>query len=210
MSVQGFMSKSEFAAYIGRAPSYITWLLKNDRLVMCPAGKKVLVSDSLELIRQTADPSKFAVAERHEGGRVARGVTAHVKAGASATEALPTAIDKPAPEHASGDRENFLAPDFQKARAHREHFLALLAEDEYLKQHGRLVEVGAVENAAFATGRMLRDLLLGLPKQIAPEIAAISDPWEVERLITAGIRRVLEDADRVSASDLEDAIKPAN
>ena len=57
---------------------------------------------------------------------------------------------------------------------------------------------------------MLRDLLMGLPKQISPELAALSDPWEVERHLTACLRRVLEDAERVSASDLENALKPTN
>ncbi|MCY1453172.1 hypothetical protein D9M71_701480 [compost metagenome] len=105
----------------------------------------------------------------------------------------------------SGDADE---PDFQKARARREHFLARLAENESRKSDGDLVERAAVENAAFATGRMLRDLLLGLPKQISAELAAISDPWELERQLTAGLRRVLEDAQRLSAADLEHAIKP--
>ncbi|MNF61794.1 hypothetical protein D3C84_434560 [compost metagenome] len=100
----------------------------------------------------------------------------------------------------SGDADE---PDFQKARARREHFLSILAENEARKSNGQLVE-----QAAFATGRMLRDLLLGLPKQISAELAAISDPWELERQLTAGLRRVLEDAQRLSAADLEHAIKP--
>src|SRR5690606_40498249 len=50
--------------------------------------------------------------------------------------------------------------DFQKARAQREFFLAQLAENEARKSSGELVERQAVENAAFATGRLLRDLLL--------------------------------------------------
>jgi len=188
------LSKSEFAAAKGWSKPYVSKLGKLGRLVLTADGRVDVIATNA-LLAETADPSKAGVAERHEQERITKGVTAHIAPGAPLTETPPTTIGK---------------PDFQKARAHREHFLALLAEDEYLKQHGQLADVTSVENAAFATGRMLRDLLLGLPKQISPEIAAISDPWEVERLLTAGIRRVLEDADRVSASDLVDALKPAN
>ena len=61
---------------------------------------------------------------------------------------------------------------------------------------------------AYAVGGCVRDLLLGLPKQISAELSAITDPWEVERRLTAGLRRVLEDAQRLSAADLEQIIHP--
>jgi hypothetical protein len=186
------LSKSEFAAARGWSRPYVSKLAKQGRLVITGDGK-VDVAATDELLGATADPSKTGVSDRHERERIERGVTVHVKSGAPLTA-------PPIPG----------APDFQKARAHREHYLSLLAEDEFRKGHGQLAEVPAVEHAAFATGRMLRDLLLGLPKQISPELAALSDSWEVERHLTAGIRRVLEDAERVSASDLENALKPTN
>lgn len=188
------LTKSEFAASRGWSKPYVSKLVKLGRLVLTPDGR-VDVTATDALLAETADPSKGGVTQRHEQERIAKGVTSHIQAGAALTEH---------PEPVTGK------PDFQKARAHREHYLSLLAEDEYLKQHGLLAEVPAVENAAFATGRMLRDLLLGLPKQISPELAALSDPWEVERLLTSGLRRVLEDAERVSSSDLANAIKPPN
>jgi len=183
------LSKSEFAAVKGWSKPYVSKLGKLGRLVLTEDGR-VDVPATEALLADTADPSKTGVALRHEQERIAKGVTREVQAGAPPTEAGSSR--------------------FQNARAHREHYLSLLAEDEYLKQHGALCEVPAVENAAFATGRMLRDLLLGLPKQISPELAALTDPWEVERLLTASLRRVLEDADRVSESDLADALKPSN
>lgn len=189
------LSKSEFAAARGWSKPYVSKLAKQGRLVVNAAGK-VDVAATDALLSATADPSKTGVADRHERERIERGVTTHVKPGAPLTA-------PPEPPPAG-------APDFQKARAHREHYLALLAEDEFRKGHGQLAEVPAIENAAFATGRMLRDLLMGLPKQISPELAALSDPWEVERHLTACLRRVLEDAERVSASDLENALKPTN
>jgi hypothetical protein len=188
------LSKSEFAAHKGWSKPYVSKLAKQGRLAMTADGK-VDVAATEALLQRTADPSKTGVAERHQRERIERGVTAHLT-----PNALP--LDPPP----SVDENEGI--DFQKARARREHYLARLAENEARKSDGELVEREAVESAAFATGRLLRDLLLGLPKQIGAELAAISDPWEVERRLTAGLRRVLEDANRLSAADLEHAIKP--
>lgn len=187
------MSKSEFAAHKGWSKPYVSKLAKQGRLVLTVDGK-VDVAATDALLERTADPSKTGVADRHQQTRVEKGVTAHLVSAAPPLEPPP-----------SGEADE---PDFQKARARREHFLSILAENEARKSNGQLVEREKVEQAAFATGRMLRDLLLGLPKQISAELAAISDPWELERQLTAGLRRVLEDAQRLSAADLEHAIKP--
>lgn len=188
------LSKSEFAAHKGWSKPYVSKLAKQGRLVMTADGK-VDVAATEALLQRTADPSKAAVADRHQRERIERGVTAHLT-----PRALPL---NPPP---SVDENEGI--DFQKARARREHYLARLAENEARKSDGELVAREAVENAAFATGRLLRDLLLGLPKQISAELAAISDPRELERQLTTGLRRVLEDAQRLSAADLKHAINP--
>ncbi|MNJ63197.1 hypothetical protein D3C77_590780 [compost metagenome] len=97
-------------------------------------------------------------------------------------------------------------PDFQKARAHREYFLAQLAEAEFHKVQGNLVEREAVAQAAYTAGRMVRDLMFGLSPQLAPELAAMSDPWQIEKHLTGAFRRVFEDAGRMATADLEQAM----
>ncbi|TCL34817.1 hypothetical protein EV691_101256 [Azotobacter chroococcum] len=156
------LSKSEFAAHKGWSKPYVSKLAKQGRLVMTADGK-VDVAATEALLQRTADPSKAGVADRHQRERIERGVTAHLTPNAPSLDPPPR-VD---------ENEGI---DFQKARARREHYLARLAENESRKSDGDLVERAAVENAAFATGRMLRDLLLGLPKQISAELAAISDP----------------------------------
>lgn len=189
------MSKSEFAAYKGWSKPYVSKLAKQERLVLTADGK-VDVAATEALLERSADPSKTGVAERHQRGRIERGVTAHL---------VPTAPPLDPPPYVGNPGKE---PDFQKSRARREHFLSRLAENEARKSDGELVERAKVEQAAFAAGRLLRDLLLGLPKQISAELSAITDPWEVERRLTAGLRRVLEDAQRLSAADLEQIIHP--
>ncbi|AZE04182.1 terminase small subunit [Pseudomonas chlororaphis] len=189
-----FLSKSAFAARLGRAPSYITWLKNNNRLVLTDDGKLVDVLASEALIRDTADPSKTAVADRHQQERIQRDVY-----GQLSTSAEPTSTAAPPPAITPAGQ----LPDFQKARALREHNLAQLAEIELHKARGSLVVMKAVETGAYNAGRLLRDQLLGMPPQLAPELAAMTDPWEIEKHLTAALRRSLEDAERLSSADLE-------
>nr|BFE89982.1 hypothetical protein GCM10020185_05180 [Pseudomonas brassicacearum subsp. brassicacearum] len=59
---------------------------------------------------------------------------------------------------------------------------------------------------AYNAGRLLRDQLFGMPPQLAPELAVMTDPWEIEKHLTAALRRTLEDAERLSSADLEHAL----
>ena len=192
-----YLSKSAFAARIGRSPSYITWLKDNNRLVLSADGKKVDVLSTEVLIRDTADPSKAAVAERHQQDRLQRDVYSQLS-----TQVEPTSTAAPPPLITPAGQQ----PDFQKARALREHNLALLTEIELHKAKGALVAMTAVKTGAYNAGRMLRDQLLGMPPQLAPELASMTDPWEIEKHLTAAIRRSLEDAERMSSADLEHAL----
>lgn len=190
-----YMSKSAFAARIGRSPSYITWLKDNDRLVLAPDGKLVDVLATEAKIQETADPSKAAVAARHHQDRLQRGVYSQLSPSAEPTHTA-------APEHLP----SIQSPDFHKARALREQSLAEMSVIELRTKQGSLVEREAVEKSAYDSGRLLRDQLLRLSSQVAPELAGMSDPWEIERHLTAALRRTLEDAEKLSSADLDHAI----
>jgi hypothetical protein len=178
-----FLSKSAFAARIGKSPSYITWLKDNNRLVL---------SDTEARILETADPSKAAVVARHQQDRIQRDVHSQLS-----SQAEPTFMAAPQPMAAAPGKQ----PDFQKARAHREYYLAQMAEMEFHKAQGSTVDVADVQSGAYTAGRMLRDTLLSLPPQVAPELASMSDPWEIERYLVAALRRVFIDAQRMSSDD---------
>ena len=197
MTEPTYLSKSAFAARIGRAPSYITWLKNNNRLVLSPDGKLVDVQASEALIRDTADPSKTAVADRHQQDRIQRDVYSQLS-----TSVEPTYTAAP-PQVVSGDGKQ---PDFQKARALREHNMAKLAEIELHKAQGSLVSKDAVETGAYNAGRLLRDQLFGPLPQLSHDLAAMTDPWLIEKHLTATFRRTLEEAERLSSADLEHAM----
>lgn len=193
MTEPTYLSKSAFAARIGRSPSYITWLKDNNRLVLSPDGKKVDVQATEALILETADPSKAGVAARHQQERIQRDVHSQLSALAE-----PTSTAAP-PQPLTGSGK---PADFQKARAHREHYLAQLAEIEFHKAQGSLVDIAAVRSGAHSVGRMLRDTLLGMPPQLAPELASMTDPWEIERHLSAALRLRLDEATRMSREKL--------
>ncbi|WP_228734232.1 hypothetical protein [Pseudomonas anatoliensis] len=70
---------------------------------------------------------------------------------------------------------------FQKACAHREHYLAHMAEVELRKAQGELVDISFVQKAVCEAARSLNHLLITLSPQLAPQLAALSAPWEIER-----------------------------
>lgn len=189
------MTKAEFADSRGWSRPYVSKLAKQGRLVLTDAGK-VDVEATLALLNETADPSKAGVADRHQRDRAEKGVHALVS-----PQAPPLSL----PAAAGGD-------SYQKARAHRETYLALLAEDEFLKGRGELVVRAAVDRAAFSASRTLRDLVLGLPPKVAGELIAITDTWEMERRLTELLRSVLEDAASLVQldSELEQGAKEPN
>jgi len=188
-----YLTKSEFASRRGWSKSYVSKLANQDRLVLTADGK-VDVAATETLLAESADPSKAAVAARHEDNRVERDVRTHLQPGGNTP-----AVQPPVPQPGKG-------PDFQKARAHREYYLAQLAEAEFNKVQGNLVERKAVEDAAFAAGRTLRDLVFGLAPQLAAELTGMSDSWEIEKHLAGAFRQVFDDAAKMSSADLKQAM----
>lgn len=187
------LTKSEFAARHGWSKSYVSKLAKQDRLVLTDDGKVDVEATEL-LLAESADPSKAAVAARHEENRVERDVRSQLQPGLSPLAALH-------PDPAPGGAHNF-----QKAKAHREFYLAQLAEAEFNKVQGNLVERKAVEDAAYTAGRMLRDQFFGLAPQLAAEVVGMSDPWDIEKHLAGAFRRVFTEVGKMSKADLDRAI----
>lgn len=187
-----FVTRKEYCELKGWSRQYVGKLVKSQRLVLNAAGQ-IDMDASERLLAKTSDPSKVGVAARHERGRTKRGDQPPLEI------VIADFIDDPSDQ----------APDFQKSRALREHYLSLQEKDNFLKARGTLVERKAVEDAAYNAGRLLRDLLLGMAPQLAPELASMSDPWQIEKRLTAALRQTLVDAERLSAADLEHAITPS-
>lgn len=166
----------------------MTKLGAQGRLVMVDDGKRVDVSATLERLSRTSSPEKDAVRARH----------------AEARSKKYTAADSGASDDAAGSND----PKYWDNKTRREGALAELAELELSKKRGDLVDRARVESAAFAIGRMLRDAVLGLPTRLAPDMATMTDAFEIETKLRAALRQVFEDAAKMSADDLEKALEP--
>lgn len=74
-----YLSKKAFAESQGWSPSYVTKLKGQGKLVLDPSGKLIDVPATLARLRDTADPSKQVVRERHANTRLQRDVRRHVR-----------------------------------------------------------------------------------------------------------------------------------
>lgn len=168
MSQPDTCTQREFARLLGYKPSYVTQLKAAGRLVMASDGRKVCVAASLAKIRETADPSKAPVAERHAQARAA-----------SAAAAPPGG-------EGEGDDELPTTSGYSHWRERTERAKALAGERENAKEEGRLYEANAVDAAIAGAVTQLRTTLEGLPYDLAPELAPITDEGELRaRLVEA-------------------------
>lgn len=156
------MGFAEFARHLGVRPSYITQLKREGRLVLTDDGKAVKAAESLARIKETSDPSKAAVAARHASAR-------------GRSEVDVSAVE-PSADHEDIGPVTDTRYDYQTARAKREHIAAEIAELEFRKLAGELIEVsalrpvlaGAVATLCAALDRIEHDVvpvLVGLDEE---------------------------------------------
>lgn len=172
MSHPEVASFREFAGIVGCKPGYVTQLRKAGRLVLTDDGKRVRVAESLQRIADTRDPAKAAVAERHAAAR-------------SGNDAPP-----PSPPSSIGGRGD--EPDLPTStgyaywRERTEKAKALAAERDNAIAEGKLLEAVQVEAAVAGAITQIRTTLEGLPYDLAPELAPVTDEAELRaRLVEA-------------------------
>lgn len=186
----GFLRKSHFAAQQGWSPSYVTKLKDQDRLVLSPDGKRVDVAATLSRLKRTESPEKKGVRAHHAAKRTEKHVSVYTKS------------DAP-----SDDGGGSADPKYWESKARREGALAELAELELSKKRGELVDRARVVSASFYIGRMLRDAVLGLPTQLAPEISGMTDAFAIETKLREALRQVFADTVKLTADDLDKAME---
>jgi hypothetical protein len=82
---------------------------------------------------------------------------------------------------------------YMDSRAHREEFAAKNQELEYQIKAGKYVDAAELEAEIFKRERMVRDAMLGMCSKAAPELATISDAFELELRLTDFVRTALKD-----------------
>ena len=109
--------------------------------------------------------------------------------------------ERNAAERAAAGEQNAAAgeelkPGYQRAylnaRALREQEEAARARIKRMAEEGALVDKAEVEREAFTFARAVRDAVLNTPRRIAPLLAPITDPFHLERMLTAALRDALQ------------------
>lgn len=81
---------------------------------------------------------------------------------------------------------------YSQARTERERYKAALAKLEWEEKSKILINADEVRNAAFNTGRMVRDALLNIPDRISAIVAAETDEPKVREILRTEITQALE------------------
>lgn len=156
-------SKAEFSRKYGYSKAAVTQFDKAKKLVYVAPGI-IDFEASIRLINDTSDPARIDVKHRHAMKR-------------GETEISISDV------HGS----------FQKARAIKEKYLAMMARLEFEKEEGLLIEKSYVEKVIFERGRQFRDGVITASRRIAPKIAGKESVKEIEELINAEMRQMLHD-----------------
>jgi len=184
---EGTTSFGRFARILGVAPSYITNLKGQGRLVLTDDGKRIRVRESRARIKATADPAKEAVAARHAGNREARA--------GDATDQPPVAP----PARDQGDDGAEPAPmssGYTYWRERTEKAKALAAERDNAVADGRLLDAGDVTAAVAAAITTLRTRIESMPDVLGPQLAAIHDEAESRAVLAEAFEHALEEMAR--------------
>lgn len=181
------VNQSKFAKIIGVDRSYVTRLKKHDRLVLDDDGY-VLVEESIQRIKDTADPNRDDVVSRWQSERVPQAPVVPVQS----TELPPELAEDDSPEEHS----------YQRARAKKEHFLAERARVDYLRDIGELVPIADMRAAVADVVTAFRQTLEQLPHRTGPELIG-KDLDGIRATLKQDIRAALSDMERQFTKRLE-------
>lgn len=183
---------TDFALLANVRQSYASQLKADGRLVLTQDGKRVRVAESLERIRETADPSKAGVAARHAE---ARGGAAAVPP-VSPAQAADDEPDDDDDEDAATPPTGRAGSAFQVARALREQHMAELAGMDVAARRGELLDRDAVRAACSEAVTQFRTRLEGLATTLGPQLAPVTDEGRCTAMLAEYFGHVLEELER--------------
>lgn len=164
------LSKGDYAIYRNVTGPMVSLWIKDNRIVLTPDGKRVLVKESDERIKATASLNgsfynQVAAEERAK-------INEEIILGANSKDNVDTL--------------------YKKSRALKEKATAEQKALEHEKYKNNLVSREYVEKILFERARHFRDQLTVSARRIAPLVAGNPDIVEVERLLNEEHRAMLD------------------
>ena len=186
-------NQKELAAALDVSTAWVSQLKSAGR-IRPEADGRWCVEAVRQQITDTADLGQSIAAEtRAQARAVAASPAGEAGVIAPLPIDVPPAADDGDFDHHYGDNHS---ANFKIARSLREREEAAKARISRMQAAGLLVEKADVERAAYTEARVLRDRLMGLPTKIAPLLAAVTDSFELERMLREALRQVLADCVR--------------
>lgn len=184
------VTRSEYAAMHGWAPSYVTKLIAQGRLVLTADGKKVEVEASDRRLEDTKRIDRQGVREHHARTR-GQAVIPPQPAVAAASPVPagegPAGLSATPPPPPAGNTDQ---DDYNRARAQREAAAAAMAEIELARRRAELVEIGQVREMAARIAGIISRGFERIGPRIGPVWSVEQDPLKREQLLEDELRKV--------------------
>jgi hypothetical protein len=88
-----------------------------------------------------------------------------------------------------------VANEYREHRSERERYQALKQKLEYEQLVGKLIDVDEAKRIAYTSFRSLRDAIVNVAPRVKDQLAAISDPHEVEQILDRELSAALSGID---------------
>lgn len=178
------MTQAEFARYKGVSKPMVTRWKQEGRLIMTADGKRILVNESNQRLKDTASPAGYTNSI-HAAARKNKSL--------ESDQEIPFTKLKDQVKESQLDLETTNADDlFKNSRALKEKAAALQAAAEYEKFIGELVDSKYVEKILFERGRQFRDGLVSCSRRLSPALASEEDILKIEKILIGEFRTMLD------------------
>jgi hypothetical protein len=130
-----------------------------------------------------------------------------VPVSASKVREKPEAPAGEVPDEAAGKADEAreeVRDSLLSAKTDHATWQARLAEAEYKKRMGQLLDVGDVRRLVFEVNRSVRDRILAVTRRVRIDLAAAMDPAEVDRVLDPELLQVCTDLSRLELIGMEE------
>lgn len=170
-------------------------------------ARRVLVQDADGLL--DVDLVRIALANRVRPSAKTNAALAATPVSDPTSRPAASSADAAAPPPAKATAPDDTATlSYHVAKTLGEAARARMDQLRLRKMQGELAEVAAIDRGVYAASRMLRDMVLAVPRRIAAELVACGDARTAERMMTEALRAAIGDFRQLVAAQLASA--PAN
>ncbi len=92
-------------------------------------------------------------------------------------------------------------PSLSESKTLEAAYKARLAQLEYERLSGQVVDAEAVKKEAFRVARITRDSMLAIPDRLAAELAGVTEPFEVHQKMMSEIRNAITEVSKACGDE---------